>query len=91
MSSKISATLFTLSGVRDNVTGNLLMQPQLCESSAHYGEEREGKKKSLVTTISAAVSGICMIEGLLGHPELLGNTLVGNDGLCHSTCKRIHG
>lgn len=48
-------------------------------------------EKSLVTAISSALSEICMVEALLGHPELLGNTLVGNDGLCHTTCKRIHG
>lgn len=93
ISSTISPALFTFSGVWDNVTGNLLMQPQLCESSAHWGRvggETNGEK-SWVTAISTAVSEICMVEGLLGHPELLGNTLVGNDGLCHSTCKRIHG
>lgn len=47
--------------------------------------------KSWVSTISTAISQISMVEGLLGHPHLLGNTLVEKDGLCHSTCERIHG
>lgn len=74
---KISPALFTLSCVWDSVTGNLLMQPQLCESSAHYVEVwvRKTCRKKKLTTTSTAVSQICMIEAVPGHPDLPGNTL----------------
>lgn len=52
------------------------------------GREKQGGRKP--ATYLTAVQ-IRFVEGLLGHLEQLGNTLVENDELCHSTCKRIHG
>ena len=52
-------------------------------------KEKKNAVKSWIPAISAVVSVMCT-AGLLGHPDLLGKTLQGNDGLCHSNSKRMH-
>lgn len=63
---------------------------KFCTVWEKKGEKKTIWEKSWVTTISTAVPRIYMVEGLSRHPAFSGNTLVRNDGLCHSTCKRKH-